>query len=487
MSSPFFPYATPSTPCSVGATALVKVGASKALVLPLPDGCDRIVAKLTADCLISTAAGAIPAVGNLTQNEFVPGVPVPANVETAVIITTPGNNRLLVVSGPANTTGTLVAYNGTVPIRPLVIASSYGNAAGSGATDLGTGATGRTFITYGNRFRVRQAGTIRRARFGIASLSNMTGFYIQVWRETSSNSYDLVGESENLFGRISAGLVNDLELYSPIVAQTGDYIGYKVTTTGTANFVKVLTGLTEADTYYVEGTPGATTAYAWRSQQKVAGTAYAIEAYVTAPKIVGIGDSIEVGHANNWGMAEAVTPANIRTNLACSLPDLIASPRGWSAQNMGIGGQTTAEISARFATDVVALHPDYALINGGVNDISDGNVTKNQFLANWKSMLDQSIAANIRPIVMKILPWTNGTNAQHVIREDWNAALAALVATYPTAILIDASAAVGQFRAGGPAGNLWDIKAGYTADNVHFTTAAYAVMWPVISAALPVY
>jgi hypothetical protein len=61
-------------------------------------------------------------------------------------------------------------------------------------------------------------------------------------------------------------------------------------------------------------------------------------------------------------------------------------------------------------------------------------------------------------------------------RDRWNAALAALAATYTGAILVDASSRVGQFRAGGDAGNLWDIKPAYVAadgQGVHFTATGH--------------
>jgi lysophospholipase L1-like esterase len=482
MANAFFPYTTPSVPSDVGATASIKIDSTKKLTLRIPDNADRIVANVSASCRMAVAAGAIPVVDLVVQNEFAAGIPVPTGGDVTVTLT-PGNNRLLTITGPENTTGTLIAYNGTVVPRPWVVASSYGTAPVVGTGDWGTGATGREYLTVGNRFRIRQTGTVRKVRFGFSSLSNVTGFYVRIWRKNGT-TYDLVGTSDNLAGRIVPGVVNDLELYTPIAVQVGDYVGYQIVTTGSGNFAKVVTGLSDADSYFVAGVAGATTGYAWESQSKVAGAAYPIELYIASPDIVGIGDSIMAGHASNYSMLENI----IRTNLQASFVDIVAAPRGWSAQNMGIGGQTTTEIRARFLADAIALKPRYLLMNGGVNDIGGASpVNKATFLDNWTYELNQTVAAGIVPIVMAILPWTAGSNEQHVDKDDRNAALKALVATYPTAIMVDATNAVGQFRPGGAVGNKWDIIPALTADNVHFTIAGQQAIAAVISAALPAF
>ena len=91
-------------------------------------------------------------------------------------------------------------------------------------------------------------------------------------------------------------------------------------------------------------------------------------------------------------------------------------------------------------------------------------------------MLDACETANIVPIVMKITSWTNGTNEQMLIRDEWNTDLAALVATYTCAVCVDLDSAVGQNRVGGAVNNLWDIKNAYNADGVHFNLDGYAAI-----------
>lgn len=182
--------------------------------------------------------------------------------------------------------------------------------------------------------------------------------------------------------------------------------------------------------------------------------------------LVGIGDSLIAGHPWNFTSLEGGSPTG------ANIVDLLADLRGWTRTNQGLGSQTTTQIEARFDAHVVALSPANALINGGVNDIVLGG-SKATFLANWTSMLNKCVAASIIPYVLLMLPWTNGNSAQNTARDEWNADLAALVATYPSAILVNADAAVGVFRSGGTPGNRWNIHPSINQDGVHFTESGY--------------
>jgi hypothetical protein len=102
-------------------------------------------------------------------------------------------------------------------------------------------------------------------------------------------------------------------------------------------------------------------------------------------------------------------------------------------------------------------------------------------------MLDAAQASDSisKILVMKILPWSNGTNVQMQTRDDWNASLVTLAAGYSKAIVVDASSYVGQFRSGGDAGNLWDIQAVYNSDGVHFTSAGHGQIAQALADNLP--
>jgi len=136
---------------------------------------------------------------------------------------------------------------------------------------------------------------------------------------------------------------------------------------------------------------------------------------------------------------------------------------------MGIGAQEAAEILARFDKDVVALKPRYAVIMAGVNDLANGT-TKSEYIASMTSMLYKCNSNGIIPVVIKILPWTNGTNTQMQNRDNWMVDLKALVVNR-RGLFVDCDESVGVYRAGGDPGNYWNQQPALNDDNVHWNEA----------------
>lgn len=68
----------------------------------------------------------------------------------------------------------------------------------------------------------------------------------------------------------------------------------------------------------------------------------------------------------------------------------------------GIGGQTSREMLARFATDIVAKKPDWVTISCGVNDVwhGAGGVPLEGYEKNVTAMVDQAQAAGIKVLLM---------------------------------------------------------------------------------------
>lgn len=360
------------------------------------------------------------------------------------------------------------AYPAYIPNVNLVKVSPYDTIA-TGAANWGatTGADSRDFISVGQKQRIRQAGTVERVSLHTVNKTGLTGFYVSIWRK-DGDTYDLVGTSENIVASLTAGQTTNVTLSSPIIGvQEGDYVGYRIENAGTtANFY--VPGPGNVISYYVNNTTPSSSNYDWEAQSEIDGQYLPIEIYMKAPQFVFIGDSIMAGHPAHYSFLETTATTDIESTISKQF----ANSGSYTYQNMGIGGQTTSAISARFAADVVALKPRAVVIEGGVNDIATA-VTKSTFLSNWESMLDAAVENDIVPIVLKILPWTQGTNTQMQARDDWNAALVSLAQTYTGAIIVDADSTVGQFRADGDEGNLWDILTTYNADDVHFNAAGH--------------
>jgi lysophospholipase L1-like esterase len=326
----------------------------------------------------------------------------------------------------------------------------------------------RYFFDKNNALRIRQNGVITKISFYLVKGATNI-MYFQIWRKDGA-TYDLVVQED-----ISASLVNGVNtitLATTFNVIEGDFVA--IGGTSTSGFTATGGYLAGSLRYTTAETP-TTTDYDWDSKPSLA-FVLPIKTYQQAPLMVGIGDSIMAGHTAHYSYVESSFTSSIANQILYQLNQLNSN---FVYQNMGIGSQTTTDIVARFTADVVNLKPRVAIIQGGVNDIA-GAVAKATFIANYTTMLDACAANSIIPVVCKIIPWSAGTNVQMQTRDDWMTDLQALVATYTDSVWCDFDSAIGEFRAGGDAGNLWDIKAEYNADNVHLNQDGYTAMAEVI-------
>lgn len=72
----------------------------------------------------------------------------------------------------------------------------------------------------------------------------------------------------------------------------------------------------------------------------------------------------------------------------------------------GISGQVTAQMLARFRSDVINLHPKYVVILAGTNDIAmnQGYVSIDHIFENIVSMCELAKANGIKPVLCSVLP-----------------------------------------------------------------------------------
>ena len=113
---------------------------------------------------------------------------------------------------------------------------------------------------------------------------------------------------------------------------------------------------------------------------------------------------------------------------ASSWTNVIRKRTGMTVYNRGIGGQTTAELLARFDTDVLAVNPDYVIMEGMINDIvkPDKAVSAAGTQANFEVMIAKCTAAGVVPIVAISAPLQviTGVTAGNV--SDYQARIATL-------------------------------------------------------------
>jgi len=125
---------------------------------------------------------------------------------------------------------------------------------------------------------------------------------------------------------------------------------------------------------------------------------------VSFRKIVCIGDSITWG-----GYTSPTYPELLQTRL-----NNVSS--GWTVINEGLNGNTTAQMLARFQTDVVVKNPQYVVIMGGANDPS--SATTESYI---DAMCKLAVANGITPIIMMMTP-----DGQHSINVNkWESSYAA--------------------------------------------------------------
>tara|TARA_R110001592_G_scaffold3788_12_gene21656 strand:+ start:7941 stop:8627 length:687 start_codon:yes stop_codon:yes gene_type:complete len=149
--------------------------------------------------------------------------------------------------------------------------------------------------------------------------------------------------------------------------------------------------------------------------------------------------------------------------------------------NRGISGQTTPQMLLRFRQDVIDLNPKVVVILAGTNDIAGntGPSTPKMILDNIKSMAELARANGIKVIISSVLPafdypWKPGLNPNEKIP-----ALNKLLKEYTEAnghIYLDYYTAMADDRNG--------LPKKYADDEVHPTAAGYAVMEPLVEAAI---
>lgn len=149
--------------------------------------------------------------------------------------------------------------------------------------------------------------------------------------------------------------------------------------------------------------------------------------------------------------------------------------------NKGISGQTTAQILARFRTDVVDQKPELVVILAGTNDIAEnqGPVELKTTFQNIISMVEGARGNGIKVVLCSVLPaydypWRPGMSPDKKIPE-----LNKMLSDYARnnqVVYADFFSAMKDERNG--------MKKDLARDGVHPTIAGYKVMEPILEEAM---
>lgn len=147
----------------------------------------------------------------------------------------------------------------------------------------------------------------------------------------------------------------------------------------------------------------------------------------------------------------------------------------------GISGETTRQMRARFADDVIALAPRVVVILAGTNDIAgnEGPVSNEVIQQNIAAMADSARAHGIRVVLCAVLPvydypWRPGLKPapRIVALNRW----LAIYAAQHDAVFVDLHTPLADERQG--------LPKQYAEDGVHPNLAGYHVMSPLVEAGI---
>ncbi|MDW5265884.1 MULTISPECIES: GDSL-type esterase/lipase family protein [Acidobacteriaceae] len=146
--------------------------------------------------------------------------------------------------------------------------------------------------------------------------------------------------------------------------------------------------------------------------------------------------------------------------------------------NRGIGGQTSSQMLVRFRQDVIHLHPAAVVFLESTNDISQ-NMEPQVSEDNYQSIAELAKANGIQMILTSITPsdhflWNPGMHPAEIIRTR-NAWLKEYAASH-SLIYVDFFPALANADGG--------MKADLTIDGVHPNKEGYALMAPLVQAAI---
>src|SRR2546422_4807991 len=123
--------------------------------------------------------------------------------------------------------------------------------------------------------------------------------------------------------------------------------------------------------------------------------------------IVGLGDSTTAGTPGFRSPLEA-PPRGDGNPESQYAHWMMQSHPEWTVLNRGINGETSEEIRARLPRDVLQVHPAYAIVLAGVNDIFRGDrpeTVERHLAAMYADILD----AGIVPVAATVLPYNMAT------------------------------------------------------------------------------
>jgi hypothetical protein len=129
----------------------------------------------------------------------------------------------------------------------------------------------------------------------------------------------------------------------------------------------------------------------------------------TPPNFVVIGDSIMSGTPYSAAPVNQIEDAYYITREPWKvIPNKVSVATNKTFQNAAIAGDKYPNLHDRLALDVISKHPTQAVVEGGINNIIQGDSTAT-ITAGIQAQIEDLQAAGIEPIVLTVLPVNNLT------------------------------------------------------------------------------
>jgi acyl-CoA thioesterase-1 len=164
------------------------------------------------------------------------------------------------------------------------------------------------------------------------------------------------------------------------------------------------------------------------------------EAIVARIRIIALGDSTTAGTPGFLSPLEA--PPNGRGDVTSQYAYwLMKAEPQWEVLNRGVNGETSDQIAARFARDVIDASPAAVIIIAGVNDVYQGRPA-DHVTGHLRTMYDRAAHAGIRIVAGTIVPYNTATADQNERMRRINVWIREQQRTDPAIAFVDTRGAV---------------------------------------------
>ena len=355
---------------------------------------------------------------------------------------------------------------------------------------IGSENLGNYFMSAGQATRFMQSGYINHVKFYADNVNQIATFQIQIWsKDEATGKYNLNYTTGNLVSMLQNGL-NNLDLSSAqIPVSEGDSYGLYILGTSATRYQEV--GIISSAADYQASIRYArsisSSEYDWYAPSTTGGMSslMSMEFDINSPDFVFIGDSIISGHPLSYACTDQVSGASF-TYPSKTMPYKFSTLTGHTYQNEGITGDSFPNFNIRFSADVISKHPQYVVLEGGVNNLGAGSLLPAQIAVDMEQNIVAAQNAGIIPIVVLINPAYGGsaglTSVQNLQADTYNNLIIAYQNTNRGFAIVDARSTLGAYSSV----NGWTLNSSYTSDGLHLNEAGNLVFATAVqNAAFP--